>query len=263
MTQQQEPDTSSAPDLPGGTAQQAAQQRRNGFGTTALCLSLTGIVLALIPLLGVIAVLLGILAIIFGALGVGRTARGAATNRKMSFAGTGLGVVAVALGIVGILLFAHAADAFVAGFNNALRRQGTTTEQGSDGRIPAPYVPAAPAEPGSSYSPPTSSAPFAAVNYTYEVTGNYPARFFSYTDSNGDSVATYQLPNDDAPHELPWRKTVEPEPNGGLNSLGAATSSNRGNAWITCTLKDDQGRVIDSDTARGAYAQCYASSLGY
>lgn len=81
-----------------------AQQPRNAFGITALCLALAGLVLGLVPFTGFLAAILGALALLFGLLGLGRVRRGAATNKKMSIAGTVLGACAVALGIWGMTI---------------------------------------------------------------------------------------------------------------------------------------------------------------
>ncbi|MFC5061119.1 DUF4190 domain-containing protein [Actinomycetospora atypica] len=225
---------------------------RNAFGIAALCLALVGLVFGLVPFTGFLAVILGLLALVFGMLGFGRVQQRLATNKKMTIAGAGLGVVALALGIWGIVIVFQATNTLTNDLNNI-----------SAGTPSYGYSQQAPTYAAPSYSAPTAEAP-KPTSYTYEVTGNYPALFFNYTDSNGDSYATYQHESGLGDHskKLPWKKTVTPEPNGGVNSLGASTSSSKGNAWITCTVKDDKGNVISTETKRGAYAQCYASSLG-
>jgi hypothetical protein len=77
---------------------------RNGFGITALVLALIGLVFGIVPLTGFLALILGGLAVLFGLLGVARVRKGAATNKVMSWIGTGLGAVVVALGIWGMTI---------------------------------------------------------------------------------------------------------------------------------------------------------------
>jgi hypothetical protein len=77
---------------------------RNGFGITALVLSLVGLVFSLIPLTGFIAVICGGIAVLFGLLGLGRARRGEATNKKMSIVGTVLGGLALVVGVIGIII---------------------------------------------------------------------------------------------------------------------------------------------------------------
>lgn len=202
---------------------------RNGFGITALCLSLVALVFMLIPLTGFIAVILGGLALVFGVLGSARARRGQATNGKMAATGTVLGALGLVVGVIGVVIVFQATAQFSADMD---RLTGTNTSS-------APYV-GAPAEP----------APAASTSYTYEVTGNYSAGSLSYTDSNGDSTMDVEGT------KLPWKKTVKPEPNGKGQYLSASTMSTKGNSWVTCTLKDDKGKVVDTQTGRGAYASC-------
>lgn len=86
------------------------REPKNGFGITALCLALVGLVFGLIPLTGFIAVICGALAVLFGLLGVGRAGRGEATNRKMNWIATVLGVGALALGIWGVSIVVNTVD---------------------------------------------------------------------------------------------------------------------------------------------------------
>ena len=85
---------------------------RNGFGITALCLAVPGLLFGLVPLTGFIAVILGVLAMIFGCVGWGRAQRGVATNKAMSITGTVLGAVAITAGIIGIAIVVQAVDDF-------------------------------------------------------------------------------------------------------------------------------------------------------
>ena len=81
---------------------------RNGFGTTALVLGITGAVLALVPIVGVIAWPLVILGMIFGILGIQRARTGAATNRGAAIAGTATSALGLLICIVWAVSFAGA-----------------------------------------------------------------------------------------------------------------------------------------------------------
>lgn len=217
----------------------AAQPPRNGFGITALCFGLVGLVFMLMPITGFIAIILGLLALIFGLLGWARARRGQATNGKTAITGTALGAVGLIVGIIGVVIVFQAAAQFSADMD---RLSGTSSSG-------APYsgAPAAPERP-------------AATSYTYEVTGNYRATQISYTESNGDSSMVNNNGTTSSGSRLPWTETVTPEPNGNVQSLNASTLSSKGDSWITCTIKDNTGAVVATDTARGAYAGCYAST---
>lgn len=90
---------------------------RNGFGITALCLALVGVLFGFIPLTGFIAVGLGVLALVFGALGFARARKGIATNTKMSVTSLVLAAGAVALGIWGLTILYSATEDFVNDMN--------------------------------------------------------------------------------------------------------------------------------------------------
>lgn len=214
----------------------------NGFGITALCLGIVSLVFMLVPLTGFIAVILGGLAVIFGLLGWGRVRRGAATNKGVTISGTACGALGLVVGIIGIVIVFQATAQFSEDMD---RLTGTS----SSGAPLAPYSgsPAAPERP-------------AATSYTYEVTGNYRATQLHYTASNGDSATFNDNGTTSSGSTLPWTETVTPEPNGNVQSLNASTLSSKGDSWITCTIRDNTGAVIATDTGRGAYAGCYAST---
>ncbi|MEO3751031.1 hypothetical protein [Streptomyces sp. B6B3] len=88
------------------------QHPRNGFGITALCLAIPGVLFGLIPILGFFAVILGALGMIFGCIGWGRAQRGIATNKVMSIISTFLAAGAITLGIIGIGIVINAAEEF-------------------------------------------------------------------------------------------------------------------------------------------------------
>jgi Domain of unknown function (DUF4352) len=78
---------------------------RNGFGITALALSLIGLLFCLMPITGFIGLGLGLLGLLFAALGLGRVSKGLATNKGMSIAGLILSVLAIVLGFVSMKMF--------------------------------------------------------------------------------------------------------------------------------------------------------------
>ncbi|WP_019814446.1 DUF4190 domain-containing protein [Saccharomonospora saliphila] len=98
------------PTHPAQTDPAPRQQHRNGFGITALCLALTGLVFGLIPLTGFLAIILGALALVFGLLGLGRARRGEASNKKMTVIASVLGAGALALGIWGLTIVINTVD---------------------------------------------------------------------------------------------------------------------------------------------------------
>lgn len=215
---------------------------RNGFGIAALCLGLVGLVFMLMPITGFIAVILGGLALIFGLLGWARARRGQATNRKTAITGTVLGALGMVVGVIGVVIVFQATAQLSSDLD---RIAGTAPSSGTTPYVGAPAAPAAPA----------------ATSYTYEVTGNYRATMLSFTDSNGDMTMLNETGNvNTMGSKLPWSKTVTPEPNGKFQSLNASMASTKGDSWITCTIKDNTGAVVATETGRGAYAGCYAST---
>ena len=91
--------------------------------------------------------------------------------------------------------------------------------------------------------------------------GNYRATQLHYTASNGDMVTLNDTGNiHTAGSALPWNGEATPEPNGNPNVLSVSTLSAKGDSYITCTIADQQGNVVASNTGRGAYASCYAST---
>ena len=98
--------------------------------------------------------------------------------------------------------------------------------------------------------------------YVYRVEGNYRATQLHYTASNGDDINLNDTGNiNTAGSALPWTETVTPEPNGHPQVLSASTLSAKGDSYITCTISDQRGAVVATNTGRGAYAGCYASTL--
>jgi hypothetical protein len=93
---------------PGGQQRWPQQQPvapRNGFGITALALSLIGLLFCLMPITGFIGLGLGLLGFLFAALGLGRVRKGVATNKGMSIAGLILSVLAIVGGFIAMKMF--------------------------------------------------------------------------------------------------------------------------------------------------------------
>lgn len=84
---------------------QPAAAPRNGFGITALALSLIGLLFCLMPITGFIGLGLGLLGFLFAALGLGRVRKGIATNKGMSIAGLMLSVLAIVGGFFSMKMF--------------------------------------------------------------------------------------------------------------------------------------------------------------
>ena len=126
--------------LPYGTAAPAAPRpARNGFGITALCLGIVGVLFGFIPLTFVLALILGFLALVFGLVGWSRTRKGTADNRKTSIAGTVLAVAALALGIWGATILFQATNTFVNSMNNlGVPGQGSVTAPAASGPAAGP-----------------------------------------------------------------------------------------------------------------------------
>jgi hypothetical protein len=126
-----------------------------------------------------------------------------------------------------------------------------------------PATPVTSASAGVTAAPPrTTTAATAPSKYVYRVEGNYRATQLHYTASNGDDIDLNHTNNiNTAGSALPWTETVTPEPNGNPQSLSASTLSAKGDSYITCTISDEQGRVVATNTGRGAYAGCYASTI--
>jgi serine/threonine-protein kinase len=133
---------------------------------------------------------------------------------------------------------------------------------GSTAQPAAGLAPVGPAAEGGIVSPANGAAAQAKpAKYVYKVLGNYRATQLHYTASNGDMVDLNNTGRvDTAGSALPWTGEAAPEPNGNPNVLSASTLSEKGDSYITCIITDDQGNVVVSETGRGAYASCYAST---
>jgi hypothetical protein len=130
-----------------------------------------------------------------------------------------------------------------------------------------PIAAAPVADPPAITIPDSAPAPEARTTpsktYTYRIEGNYRATAVNYTASNGDAVTLNNTGNiNTMGTALPWTLTVNAEPNGGLNNLAASTISNKGDSQMTCTITDDAGKLVATNIKRGAYAACFASTMG-
>lgn len=109
---------------------------RNGLGTAAFVLGLTGSVTGLVRTLHGYAALLGLLALALGLAGRIRARRGGATNRGTTTFGAVLGLVSLTLSMTGAVLLHRAAD-----IAPAPSRPASYAESGPS---PAPAPPALP-----------------------------------------------------------------------------------------------------------------------
>ncbi|WP_433872208.1 hypothetical protein [Saccharopolyspora sp. CA-218241] len=85
------------------------QERRNGFGITALVLGVVGLLFSFIPIIGVIAWPLVILGLIFGGLGLNRALKGRA-DKGLPIAGLATSLVGLLICILYAVVFSQAAS---------------------------------------------------------------------------------------------------------------------------------------------------------
>ena len=87
-----------------------------------------------------------------------------------------------------------------------------------------------------------------APAYVYTVESNYPVTLF-YTDSQGDQISATSVP-------APWRLDVDTSAWGAdaTPSLTVGSTSTKGDTTVTCTITDDQGIVVATQTRESAYA---------
>jgi hypothetical protein len=212
-------------------------EQRNSFAVAALGLAIIALVLSLMPITALFGLAAGLLALLFALLSVGRWRRGQA-SKGLTITGLVLAILATALAIFSLTLFFRAID---------------DLDRAVNAPLSAPVAPANPAA--------AEDAPGRPTKYIYRVEGNYRATQLHYTASNGDMVDLNNTGRiDTAGSELPWTAEAAPEPNGNPNALSASTLSEKGDSYITCTITDENGAVVASDTGRGAYAGCYAST---
>jgi serine/threonine-protein kinase len=124
-------------------------------------------------------------------------------------------------------------------------------------RTTAPHVSqvTGPTQPGGGAPEPVASAPANghSPTYTYSVQSNYPLTL-AYIDKNGDRISLDRV-------TVPWTMQVT------TNSWGAdaeATvlayaATDKGDAFVACTVTDASGKVVASDKEESAMpsASCY------
>ncbi|GAA4698541.1 hypothetical protein GCM10023215_41170 [Pseudonocardia yuanmonensis] len=103
----------------------------------------------------------------------------------------------------------------------------------------------------------TRSAKEKTSSFTYTIETNYPA-LIGYTDARGDQVSSSQI-------DGPWTLVV---PTGGWGkdatpSLHATSTSSKGDTTLTCTITDDKGAVVVTQTKATAHAAVICLSFNY
>ncbi|GAA2797458.1 MmpS family transport accessory protein [Saccharopolyspora taberi] len=213
------------------TSSQHVGQPRNGFGIAALVLALIGLVFGIIPLTGFVALILGALAVLFGLLGVARTRKGVATNKIMSWVGTGLGGLAAVVGIWGMVIVFQAAGELV----RDLDRIGADFQ--------APPAPGTPLTPGV----PAGEAEEGAGAVRYEVEGSGSALSITYSTFNGGGASSESL----ADTALPWSVEV-PVDIDAFSTYTLMASNDENGGTITCRILVN-GEVVQEATSKGPF----------
>jgi len=157
-----------------------------------------------------------------------------------------------ALGLAACAL-AVAAGSGLAGFAVGHSAGVAQAQAAANPEAPAPplttaaseAVPAAP-EP----APDTGGRP--AV-FVYTVESNYPVTIY-YVDSKGDQVTLSSI-------DGPWTLEVSTADWGAdaTPMLNVTSSSTKGDTRVSCTIADDTGRILATDTRAAAYASAYCT----
>lgn len=106
-------------------------------------------------------------------------------------------------------------------------------------------------------TPPGSSAGSShPAFYVYAVESNYEV-VLTYTDSRGDQVQQMSVPT-------PWRMEITTADWGAdaRPSLVAGSASTKGDTTVTCTITDDQGNVVATQTKEAAFVSVACLSFG-
>ncbi|QYN39112.1 protein kinase [Pseudonocardia sp. DSM 110487] len=153
--------------------------------------------------------------------------------------------VAAGSGVIGFALghSAGSAQAQVAASSGPASTDSAslpTTTSPAAGSI-TPRVTAAPVVP----APSGGSRP---ATYVYTVESNYPVMII-YTDSKGDQVTLSSV-------DAPWTVNVSTTVWGAdaRPMLTAGSTSSKGDTTVSCTIADDQGRVLATNSSATAYA---------
>lgn len=201
---------------------------RNGFGITALCLAIPGLLFGLAPITGFLGVILGVLGLIFGILGIARVCRGVANNKWMAWISTALAAAATALGIFAMVLFFQVTGEFVNDMNR-ISSQGSAPAPQEGGVAPAPIVP-----PGSD-------------QVTVKVTGTLDKATIDYYVGPDMGATTEPLPFTHTatatPMDMPTDVLV-------TTPIPADISTPIPSGTISCQILID-GVVVDENTASG------------
>ncbi|GAA0931792.1 serine/threonine-protein kinase [Pseudonocardia zijingensis] len=129
---------------------------------------------------------------------------------------------------------------------------GPATAAPTSAAAPTPQATVAP--PTAAAAPTTGPGPFSRVegdrpaSYVYTVEANYPVTL-SYTDSNGDRITVSSVP-------APWNLTVDTSAWGADATplLSVVSPSTKGDTTVTCSISDDSGRVLATQTKESAFA---------
>lgn len=121
----------------------------------------------------------------------------------------------------------------------------------------APQAPQAtgPAQPGDAVPAPVAATPANghSSTYTYSVQSNYPVAL-SYIDANGDRISLDTV-------TAPWTTKVTTSSWGAdaEATVRAYASTDKGDAFVSCTVTDASGKVVASDKEESAmpWASCY------
>jgi serine/threonine-protein kinase len=163
--------------------------------------------------------------------------------------------VAVGSGVIGFALghSAGSAQAQVAASSGPASTDSTSSGSMSSD---SPSLPASTGPAAGPITPRVTTAPVAPApsgggrpaTYVYTVESNYPVTII-YIDSNGDQITVSSV---DAPWTLDvstaaWGADARP-------MLTAGSTSTKGDTTISCTIEDDQGRVLATNTRAAAYA---------
>jgi hypothetical protein len=91
------------------------------------------------------------------------------------------------------------------------------------------------------------------VSYVYMVESNYPVTLM-YTDSNGDQITVSSV-------SAPWTLNVDTAAWGANATprVMASSTSTKGDTTVTCTIADNSGRVLATQTRESAFAGAYCT----
>jgi hypothetical protein len=109
--------------------------KRNGFGITAVALSLVGLVFCLMPITGFLGFALGLLALLFAVLAFGRMRRGQAT-KGLTITALVLALVTAVAGFASMKMFFDIVDGFGKSDSPPAAVSGAAPQQGGSADTP-------------------------------------------------------------------------------------------------------------------------------